>query len=597
MPQQNSRKNLSLLIFVIFLIVSLGLLVWQASGGIRSSISSVIPSNKQRIEISLAYAPELEPILKDSITEFNTSFEKGMNPTTGKNLQNDEKIVRITGQSVSSGEARTKIVAAASNISSNNTPANNSLQPTIYAPTMSGWLNLVNLESGFSVFDINTAESTATSPVGIAIWESHLNLIKKKFPNTTIGYNEILSVSKDPKGWKSLNSNISHQAIFSGFTDPQISSTALSALTMQYYTATANGTTQSEQLSPQEIKNETVQKQVSDFQQLIRHYSSNTVVFRDYISRGPDYLDMVPLAENDIIYVNQGKNTNKPPEKLVMLYPKEGSIVHDYPMAIPQAKWVSDDQRAAASEFIKYIKSPRVQAKYLDNGFRPTNTQIPLSNPVSPDFGVDPNEPKKTLKIPSGEVLSQVQTQWDFVKKTARVVMLLDTSGSMQGEKLTNAKKALDLFMERLSGRNFIGLTHFDTAVQTINQPESLESNRSQIQSSLSELNANGSTALYDGIINSIDQLSDLTMTNQIKAIVVLSDGQDTSSKSKLNDVIKKIESAQSNYQDIIVIPIAYGGDADMNSLNAISRASKTTVVSGQTNDIDKLLTTISSYF
>jgi Ca-activated chloride channel homolog len=599
MPTSTPKRNLSIVIFVVFLIASIGLLLWQISGQVQKSFTDSFNNrNRSTVAISISFAPELEPILKDAINDFNTTMESGTNPATGKSLSNQDKKIKITGQSISSGEARTQIVSAL-NTSSNTTV----LKPTIYAPTMSGWLNLVDTESGKNAFDLNQINSTATSPVGIAIWESRLNLIKKSRPGSAIGYKDILELSNNPLGWKSLNPNIDRSSIYSGFTDPQLSSTALSALTMQYYSATSIvNSLQSEQLSPTEIQSATVQEQVRAFQQSIRHYSSNTVVFRDYISRGPDYIDMIPLAENDLVYVNQGKSGNKPPEKLVMLYPKEGSVVHDYPMAIPQTDWVSDDQRVAANSFIDYIKSEKIQRKYLENGFRPANANIPLQNPISTDLGLDPNEPKKTLTIPNGENLSRMQTQWDFVKKTARVVMLLDTSGSMQGPKLDNAKQALSLFTERLSGRNYIGLTHFDNTVTQTLEPQSLESNRPKITSSIDELNANGSTALYDGLIKSIDQETMTPTdpnqpTSQIKGIILLSDGQDTSSKATLQDVVKKLEQARANGQDIILIPIAYGIDADYNTLNTLARTSKTTVQSSQANDIEKLFTNISSYF
>jgi hypothetical protein len=45
------------------------------------------------------------------------------------------------------------------------------------------------------------------------------------------------------------------------------------------------------------------------------------------------------------------------------------------------------------------------------------------------------------------------------------------------------------------------------------------------------------------------------------------------------------------------VIPIAYGSDADISSLNTIARASATRVQTGDTKDIDKLLEIIASYF
>ncbi len=48
--------------------------------------------------------------------------------------------------------------------------------------------------------------------------------------------------------------------------------------------------------------------------------------------------------ENDLIAINRGlTDYGTPPEKLVALYPKEGTFWHEHPFGIPNASWVSDE--------------------------------------------------------------------------------------------------------------------------------------------------------------------------------------------------------------------------------------------------------------
>ena len=47
----------------------------------------------------------------------------------------------------------------------------------------------------------------------------------------------------------------------------------------------------------------------------------------------------------------------------------------------------------------------------------------------------------------------------------------------------------------------------------------------------------------------------------------------------------------------MLIIPVAYGSDADIAALNSIAQASATKVQSGDPKDILKLLEIISSYF
>jgi hypothetical protein len=76
-----------------------------------------------------------------------------------------------------------------------------------------------------------------------------------------------------------------------------------------------------------------------------------------------------------------------------------------------------------------------------------------------------------------------------------------------------------------------------------------------------------------------------------------LSDGQDTSSFTALQQVIDLIQAGREDRNPVIVIPVAYGGDADINALNSIARASATRVQSGDPDNIQNVLQIISSYF
>ena len=341
-----------------------------------------------------------------------------------------------------------------------------------------------------------------------------------------------------------------------------------------------------------------MQDGVRKIENLIKHYSARTTEFKEYIAQGPDYLDFVALEENDLIYINQGKTAYKPPEKLVALYPKEGTFVHDHPFAIPNTDWVTEDQRKAAQKFTEYMLTKDVQAKVLEYGFRPANKDVPLACPVCPDNGVDPTQPKTLLPVPDPGVLSAVQQSWQLVKKQANILMIIDTSGSMNdGDKITYAKEAAKAFIEDQSGNNNVGLMTFSTAIIPQVPLAGLESNRADLVDKINALNARGNTALYEALIAAIDQMSQNPDATRIQAIVLLSDGQNTVDNYRLNDVVTKIQAARNSKAPILVIPVAYGSDADIQALNAIARASDTKVQPGDPKTIRSVLEQISQYF
>jgi Ca-activated chloride channel family protein len=108
----------------------------------------------------------------------------------------------------------------------------------------------------------------------------------------------------------------------------------------------------------------------------------------------------------------------------VALYPKEGTFWHEHPFAIPDADWVTPEQRTAAQTFTEYGRSTPVQEKVLESGFRPVNPDVTIGYPIVPELGVDPNQPSTVLNVPDPAVIAAVQTSWAYVKKQADIVLM-----------------------------------------------------------------------------------------------------------------------------------------------------------------------------
>ena len=552
------------------------------------------------VEVLFIYAPEEELYVTEAITSFNKLSAQGLNPLTSQALKSGEQPVWIVGRSGSSGTMAQGIINAV--IAPNNS---NVERPVLYSPSVRHWLALVNYQSGQQIFDVDGAPATAIAPVVMAIWQSRLDAIKQKHSGGDIGWQELFEVFKSPNGWNDY-SITGRPSVYYGHTDPFVSSTALSTLMAEFYASSRYnaGNGNATKLTLDQVNNPKVQSGVRDIEKLIKHYSARTTEFKEYIAQGPDFLDFVALEENDLIYINQGKTQYKPPEKLVALYPKEGTFVHDHPFAIPNnVAWVTDEQRKGAQAFTEFVLRKDVQTKVLEVGFRPVSKEVALACPICPENGVDPSQPKTLLPVPEPAVLSRVQQSWQLVKKQADVVILIDTSGSMNDDdKIGRAKEAALTFLEDQGSNNNIGLVQFNSVPSTMVPLDTLETNRVQLQSSIQGLTARGNTALYDGLIAAITELQQrqsqlATGDSRIQAIVLLSDGKETIAPEKLNEVVTLITNARNTRTPILVIPVAYGSDADISALNAIARASDTKVQSGDSKNIKKLLETISQYF
>ncbi len=427
--------------FLLVALVGLVAILAACDGDAQTAQQGQRPNNA--IDISIIYAPESEQYMPQVIADFNRISAEGRNPATGEPWAQGEQPIWVTGQPGSSGTVMQGIVNAI--IAPNN---QNVERPTIFQPSVSHWLALANYQSGRSLFDLADARATALAPVVMAIWESRLNAIRETVGYEDVGWEELLGVLNSENGWQDYGIPNGRRTVYYGHTDPNVSSTGLSTLIGEFYaSARENGFTE-RRLTADQVRDPAVQQGVRDIESLIRHYSTRTTEFKEYIAQGPDYLDFVALEENDLIYINRGLTEYRPPERLVALYPKEGTFWHEHPMGIVNADWVTPEQAQAARVFVDYVLTEPVQQAIMAQGFRPANPDVELGFPFVEENGIDPAQPRAILDVPAPDVIAAIQQSWAFVKKQADIVLLIDTSGSMASEdKIVQAMSAAEAFL------------------------------------------------------------------------------------------------------------------------------------------------------
>ncbi len=583
----------------LLMLVLLAVVIAACDGGSGSIIGGTPALNRpsNAVEVSIIYAPESAQYMPRIIESFNRLSAEGKNPVTGQPWASGETPVWITdltnGAGGSSGTVMEGIVNAI--IAPNNA---NVSRPVIFQPSVSHWLVLANERSGRALFDLANIQPTANAPVVMAIWESRLQAIRNKVGYEDIGWEELLQVLNSPNGWCDYGVPNCRRTVYYGHTNPFVSSTGLSTLIAEFYAAARETGFTGRQLTLTEVRDDAVQQGVRQIENLIRHYSRRTTEFKEYIAQGPEYLDFVALEENDLIYINRGLTQYKPPERLVALYPKEGTFWHEHPFGIVNADWVTDAQKQGAQLFTQYVLLEPQQEIIMAEGFRPVNPNVQLGFPFVPENGVTVEGPKTVLDVPSADVIIAIQESWTVVKKQADIIILIDTSGSMADEdKIGQAKVAALRFLDEMDSNNRVGLVTFSDTIQTRVPLDSLETVQNNLRQTITSLRADGGTALYDALTQVVETLNQQTDSDRIRAVVLLSDGQDTASSGILNTTLRAIEKSRGDLNPVIVIPVAYGSSADITTLSSIARASATTVQSGDPNNITRILEIISSYF
>ena len=119
--------------------------------------------------------------------------------------------------------------------------------------------------------------------------------------------------------------------------------------------------------------------------------------------------------------------------------------------------------------------------------------------------------------------------------------ILLDTSGSMTPEKMSSARSAIDRFIYELLDKN--DELFF---MQFASVPDLLQGwtyDRRAISRAVGQVSAAGGTAMYDAIARALPIAAD--GRNQKKAILVISDGNDTNSRTSVSELRNMIRESE----------------------------------------------------
>ena len=135
----------------------------------------------------------------------------------------------------------------------------------------------------------------------------------------------------------------------------------------------------------------------------------------------------------------------------------------------------------------------------------------------------------------------QTVTHFSAERVPVSLGIVLDTSGSMAGEKIEAARSALDRFLyELLNENDEIFLYRFSDTPQLI---QGWTGDRRVLNRALERIWPSGGTAMYDAVAEALPLAR--SGKNQKKAIVIISDGNDTSSVMSVPELKQQIRASE----------------------------------------------------
>jgi Ca-activated chloride channel family protein len=141
--------------------------------------------------------------------------------------------------------------------------------------------------------------------------------------------------------------------------------------------------------------------------------------------------------------------------------------------------------------------------------------------------------------------------------------LVIDTSGSMAGEKWDHATEALDRFLlDLLGGDDQVFLYRFSNDPILV---EDWTSDRLQLSRAMARIVPRGGTAMYDALAEAVPMAD--TGRNRKKAVVVISDGNDTNSRISVYDLKQVIRESE-----VLVYAVGIDGEERFSGNGPYSR-------------------------
>jgi Ca-activated chloride channel homolog len=562
-------KRSQLLILILAVIAVGGVALLSAGGGGDDGSDSggsgpVAPEGAVRVPF--AYSPEKEKLLAPLIKRFNAGrVEVGGKP------------VFVEGSVVASGEAEADIVAG-------------DLQPVAWSPASSLWGRLLNFEADQELAP-DENPSIVRTPLVIAMWEPFAKALG--WPGRDIGFKEIIQLARSNQGFAAFG-----HPEFGRFklvhTNPDYSTSGLEAVVAEYYAATGK----KEGLTEQDVESSKARAIVREIERSIVHYGDTTLFIADQMRKeGPGYASAVAMEEVTLLDFNRNRG---PQPKLVALYPPEGTFYSDNPFIILNGEWVRPAQRQGAERFQEFLADEITPELAARSGFRPADLDTEAVAPVSKENGVDPAQPKRVLGLPEPRTLDRIRRAWREDRKPASVLLVVDTSGSMADEdRLVRAKQGLEAFFAEVGKQDSVGLNIFSDRLQALMPIAPFRENEREMRQTVSNLIADGGTAVYDATIDGFESVRARATPERINAVVVLTDGEDTDSSASVRDAVEAVRAQGDSDDQVRVFTIAYSAGAlgAADALAEIAEASGGQAYEGDTEDIEAVYRSISSFF
>ncbi|WP_319055667.1 vWA domain-containing protein [Streptomyces europaeiscabiei] len=251
---------------------------------------------------------------------------------------------------------------------------------------------------------------------------------------------------------------------------------------------------------------------------------------------------------------------------LTVIRPRDGVVTADYPLSSLAS--TSGDVRDDVRRLTDALRTPGIQRLITEKTLR-----RPVVASVPPAAGLDTTR-RRELPFPGSRSVADglLDAYENELRRPSRTVYVLDTSGSMEGDRLDRLKTALTELTGDFRDREEVTLMPFGSDVKSVRthvvQPGDPKAGLDGIRADTRKLSADGDTAIYTSLRKAYEHLGTADR-DTFTSIVLMTDGENTegASPADFDEFYRRLPADQ---QQIPVFPILFG-DSDKGELEHIA--------------------------
>jgi len=290
-----------------------------------------------------------------------------------------------------------------------------------------------------------------------------------------------------------------------------------------------------------------------------------------------DRIDGIINYESVLLQLNA---SGKLRDQLTLIYPQEGIITADYPIML-----LEKSKREVFDKLVQCLRQPELQTKIMQQTQR---------RPIVPQVKPDARFPKNILvELPFPRTIEEVDSllfiYLDEIRKPSYTVFVLDTSGSMQGQRIGELKRALSNLtgtdtsitgqFARFRQNETVVMLPFNSKPQPetvfkISNTKSSGEDMQKLRNYIDQLSARGGTAIYSSLQRAFELVAQAKKDNPdwFYSIVLLSDGDNTQGM-KFNQFRASFGAIVGDAEGTKVFPILFGSsnEDEMSGLNSLT--------------------------